>query len=66
MKRNVSSEANLEYIYYTSYTEGVEITELNIGDIIKIEYDFLFETYDPTNVYINSIIVLESSIVEVD
>lgn len=62
----VESEANLKYIYYTSYTEGIEITELNIGDIIKIEYDFLFETYDPTNVYINSILVLESSISEVD
>lgn len=62
----VESETNLEYIYYTSYTEGVEITELNIGDIIKIEYDFLFETYDPTHVYVNSIIVLESSIAEVD
>lgn len=62
----VASETNLEYIYYASYTEGVEITELNIGDIIKIEYDFLFETYDPTNVYINSIIVLESSVAEVD
>ena len=62
----VASEANLKYIYYTSYTEGVEITELNIKDIITIEYDFLFETYDPTSVYINSIILLESSIVEVD
>ena len=62
----VESEANFKYIFYTSYTEGVEITELNIGDIIKIEYDFLFETYDPTNVHIISIIVLESSIAEVD
>ena len=62
----VESEANLKYIYYTSYTDGVEITELNINDIFTIVYDFLFETYDPTYVYVNSIIVLESSIAEVD
>lgn len=44
-----------KYFYYNEYTEGVDIETLNIGDVIKIEYDFLFEEYDATYVYVNTV-----------
>ena len=45
----------LKYVYFNDYTEGTEITSLNIGDIIIVEYDFLFEKYNPLRVYANTI-----------
>ena len=45
----------LKYVYFNDYTEGAEITSLNIGDIIIVEYDFLFEKYNPLRVYANTI-----------
>lgn len=51
----VVSDSKLKYFYYNEYTEGVDIETLNIGDVIKIEYDFLFEEYDPTYVYGNTV-----------
>ena len=45
----------LKYVYFNEYTEGAEITSLNIGDIIIVEYDFLFEKYNPIRVYANTI-----------
>lgn len=45
----------LKYVYFNEYTEGVEITSLNIGDIIIVEYDFLFDKYNPIRVYANTI-----------
>ena len=45
----------LKYVYFNDYTEGTEITSLNIGDIIIVEYDFLFEKYNPIRVYANTI-----------
>ena len=45
----------LKYVYFNDYTEGAEITSLNIGDIIIVEYDFLFEKYNPIRVYANTI-----------
>ena len=45
----------LKYVYFNDYTEGTEITTLNIGDIIIVEYDFLFEKYNPLRVYANTI-----------
>lgn len=51
----VETEEKLKYVYFNEYTEGVEIISLNIGDIIVIEYDFLFEKYNPIKVYANTI-----------
>ena len=45
----------LKYVYFNDYTEGTEITSLNIGNIIIVEYDFLFEKYNPLRVYANTI-----------
>lgn len=45
----------LKYVYFNDYTEGAEIASLNIGDIIIVEYDFLFEKYNPIRVYANTI-----------
>ena len=42
-KLSVESEDNLKWIYYNEYTEGISIENINIGDIITVEYDFLFE-----------------------
>ena len=54
-KLSVESEDNLKWIYYNEYTEGISIENINIGDIITVEYDFLFEDYNPTLVTANSI-----------
>jgi len=53
----VESVTKLKYIYYNEHTEGVDIATLNAGDKIKIEYDFLFEEYDPTHVYVNTVTI---------
>ncbi len=62
----VESETRLTFIYYNDYTEGADITTLNIGDTIKIEYDFLFGEYDPTYAYVNTVTVEQSPKVEVN
>ena len=62
----VESETNLKYIYYNEHTEGAEISTLTIGDLIKIEYDFLFEDYNPTHVYVNTITVETTPEIEVE
>ena len=62
----VESETKLKYIYYNEHTEGVDIATLNAGDKIKIEYDFLFEEYDPTHVYANTVTVEQIPEVEVN
>lgn len=45
----------LKYVYFNEYTEGVDITSINVGDVILVEYDFLFERYNPIRVYANTI-----------
>ena len=45
----------LKYVYFNEYTEGVDITCINVGDVILVEYDFLFEKYNPIRVYANTI-----------
>lgn len=62
----VESETRLTLIYYNDYTKGADITTLNIGDTIKIEYDFLFEEYNPTYVYANTVTVEQISKDEVN
>lgn len=51
----VETIEKLKYVYFNEYTEGIEIISLNIGDIILVEYDFLFEKYNPVKVYANTI-----------
>lgn len=62
----VESETKLKYLYYNEHTEGVDIATLTVGDTIKIEYDFLFEEYDPTHVYVNTVTVEQIPEVEVN
>ena len=45
----------LKYVYFNEYTEGVDITSINVGNVILVEYDFLFERYNPERVYANTI-----------
>ncbi len=62
----IGSETNLKYLYYNDGTEGVDITTLQVGDTIKIEFDFLFEGYDPTGVYVKAIKLEQFPKVEVN
>ena len=52
---HIKSNNNLECIYYDDFTEGVSVNNLQIGDNIIIEYDYLFEGYNPFYTYVNSI-----------
>ena len=51
----IKSNNNLKCIYYDDFTEGVSVNNLQIGDNIIIEYDYLFEGYNPFYTYVNSI-----------
>lgn len=51
----VETIEKLKYVYFNEYTEGAEIKSINIGDKIIVEYDFLFEKYNPERVYANTI-----------
>lgn len=51
----VETIEKLKYVYFNEYTEGAEIASINIGDKIIVEYDFLFEKYNPIRVYANTI-----------
>ncbi len=51
----VQTKSNLEYVYINEDTEGVQLENMNTGDIILVEYDFLFNKYDPTKVIANTI-----------
>lgn len=57
----VQTEYNLEYIYINENTEGAELENINVGDIIIIEYDLLFEEYNPINVTANTITIKQRS-----
>lgn len=50
---SVKITTNLEYVYYS--IEDEIINNLNVGDIIIIEYDYLFDNYNPSNVIANVI-----------
>lgn len=52
---HIKSNNNLKCIYYDDFTEGVSVNNLQIGDNIIIEYDYLFEGYNPFYTYVNSI-----------
>ncbi len=56
----VQTENNLEYVHINEHTEGVKIENINVGDIVIIEYDFLFEKYNPIKVIANSITIKTS------
>lgn len=56
----VQTEYNLEYIRINENIEGDELENINVGDIIIVEYDFLFEEYNPTKVIANSIAIKTS------
>ena len=46
----VMAGCNLEYVRIGENTEGVKAEDLSVGDVITVEYDFLFEKYDPVYV----------------
>ena len=56
----VQTEYNLEYVHIDENTESADIENISIGDIIIVEYDFLFEKYDPIKVTANSITIKTS------
>ncbi len=56
----VQTKNNLEYVHINEHTEGVKIENINVGDIVIIEYDFLFEKYNPIKVIANSITIKTS------
>ena len=56
----VKTEYNLEYVHIDENTESADIENISIGDIIIVEYDFLFEKYDPIKVTANSITIKTS------
>ena len=51
----VMAGCNLEYVHIGENTEGVKAEDLSVGDVITVEYDFLFEKYDPVYVIANSV-----------
>lgn len=51
----VQTDFHLEYIYLHEYTEGIKIEKIHVGDVIIVEYDSLFEKYDPMSVFANEI-----------
>ena len=53
----VQTEYNLEYVHIDENTENVNLENINIGDIIIVEYDFLFDGYNPIKVIANSITI---------
>lgn len=56
----VQTEYNLEYVHIDENTENVNFENINIGDIIIVEYDFLFDEYNPIKVIANSITIKTS------
>ena len=55
IKVTTDDKYNLEYIIINDTTEGNKITELQIGDNIIIEYEFLYDRYNPITVYATKI-----------
>lgn len=51
----VSSVTKLNVIYFTNYTNGVSLFDLKNGDRIIVEYDYLYNGYNPISVKANSI-----------
>lgn len=56
----VQTDYNLEYVHIDENTEDVNLENINIGDIIIVEYDFLFDEYNPIKVTANSITIKPS------
>jgi len=56
----VQTEYNLEYVHIDENTENANLENINIGDIIIVEYDFLFDGYNPIKVIANSITIKTS------
>ena len=53
----VQSQFELQLVRYNEYTEGAKIQDLKVGERIIVEYDFLFEKYDPVSVFANSVTI---------
>lgn len=53
----VNSQSQLQLVRFNEHTEGAKIQDLKVGDQIIVEYDFLFEKYDPISVLANSVTV---------
>ena len=53
----VQSQFDLQLVRYNEYTEGAKIQDLSVGERIIVEYDFLFEKYDPVSVFANCVTV---------
>ena len=53
----VQSQFELQLVRFNEYTEGAKIQDLTVGERIIVEYDFLFEKYDPVSVFANCVTV---------
>ena len=50
----VQTETNLERVWIDAYDNEVEnISDFKVGDVIIIEYDQLYYTYDPVVITVN-------------
>lgn len=51
----VESDVNLKYVYILSFTEGLNIEDIKIDDLIIVEHDKIFDEYNPVGVNANKI-----------
>lgn len=51
----VGTQARLVCVYVSEYTEGLGIQDISVGQTVIVEYDLLFDRYDPKSVTANSI-----------
>ena len=51
----VGTQTRLVYVYVSEYTEGLGIQDVTLGQTLIVEYDLLFDRYDPKSVTASSI-----------
>lgn len=54
----VKNDSKLAIINLNEYTQGEDINNIKIGDTILVEYDDLFDEYDPESVIANNIEII--------
>lgn len=53
-------ENKLKYVTFNDHTEGTLVSSLNVNDLIIVEYDDLYERYNPISVIANKITLSEN------
>lgn len=53
-------ESKLKYVTFNDHTEGTLVSSLNVNDLIIVEYDDLYERYNPISVIANKITLSEN------